>query len=116
MNGTPSRRGKQMLPTEMFTTQQISFLVVLRREVTDARDAKERSVAQNRYLSCFTNCLRAATTPKAVRQLMALPAPSERLERQLRNKLRQLTVHNNLEESPREIQMGGGSPPLPQFA
>ncbi len=114
MNGTPSKRGRQMLPTEVLTTQQISFLLILQKEVDSAASNTERSVAQNRYLSHFTNCLRAASSPRAVRQLMELPAPSERLERQLQNKLHQLTIITPI-ESDRQ-QLGGGSSPLPQLA
>ncbi len=90
VNTQPSKRGKQLLPTSVFSTQHLSFLMVLHGEIAKATSPREKEVAQNRYISHFTNSLRAATTPEAVKQLKTLPCPNDKLDRQLRNKLCQL--------------------------
>lgn len=90
VNVQPSKRGKQLLPTPLFSTQHLSFLMVLHGEIGKAVSPKEKDAARNRYISHLTNSLRAATTPEAVRQLKALPCPNDKLERQLQNKLSQL--------------------------
>lgn len=86
----PSKRGKQLLPTPLFSNQHISFLVVLHGEIDKAVLPQEKDIARNRYISHLTNYLHAATTPEAVRQLKTLPCPNEKLGRQIKNKLSQL--------------------------
>ncbi len=108
MSVVQSKRGRQLLPTDVFTQQQISFLDLLHKEADDSSNSSTR----HRYISHFGNHLRAAASPQAVLQLMELPIPTTRLRRQAENKLRQLT-RDRVQD---DIAGSEGASPLPQPA
>jgi hypothetical protein len=87
-----SKRGRKILPTTRFSPEQIGTLTELYRASLRIDGPKEMQASQNRYVSYFGNYAHAASSPEAVQQLLALPVPTTRLERQLHNKMRQLAA------------------------